>query len=156
MLKLLFKKQAMETLSFFTMGGKYGTNGKRRSPLFIAVIALLLLYGIGATVFMLGYLSWTLCEAFVQSGLTGVYFAMNATMATAIALIGSMFMAKSKLFEAKDNDLLLSMPFPTWTILFSRITGLYGMAFLFSSIAFIPACVVYFIQTGVALLPALF
>lgn len=156
MLKLLLKKQALETLSFFTMGGKYSTNGKRRSPLFIAAIALLLLYGVGATVFMLGYLSWTLCEAFVQSGLTGVYFAMNATMATALSLMGSMFMAKSKLFEAKDNDLLLSMPLPTWTILFSRMVSLYGMAFLFSSIAFIPACVVYFIQTGFALLPALF
>lgn len=156
MLKLLLKKQALETLSFFTTGGRYGSNGKKRSPLFIVAIALLLLYGVGASVFMLGYLSWTLCEAFVQSGLTGVYFAMNATMACALALSGSMFMAKSKLFEAKDNDLLLSMPFPTWAILFSRMAGLYGMAFLFSSIAFIPACVVYFIQTGFALLPAIF
>ena len=156
MLKLLLKKQALETLAFFTTGGRYGSNGKKRSPLFIVAIALLLLYGVGATVALMGYLSWTLCEAFVQSGLTGVYFAMNATMACALALIGSMFSAKSKLFEAKDNDLLLSMPFPTWTILFSRMAGLYGMAFLFSSIAFIPACVVYFIQTGFALLPAIF
>ena len=156
MLKLLFKKQALETLSFFTTGGRYGSNGKKRSPLFIVAIALLLLYGVGASVFMLGYFSWTLCEAFAQSGLTDVYFAMNATMACALALIGSMFSAKSKLFEAKDNDLLLSMPFPTWAILFSRMAGLYGMAFLFSSIAFIPACVVYFIQTGFALVPALF
>lgn len=156
MLKLLFKKQAMETLAFFTTGGRIGKNGKRRSPLFIVAIALLLVYGVGATVALMGYLSWTLCEAFVQSGLTGVYFAMNATMAMALALIGSMFMAKSKLFEAKDNDLLLSMPLPTWMILFSRIVGLYVMAFLFSSIAFIPACVVYFIQTGFALVPALF
>lgn len=151
MLKQLFKKQAIETFAFLFMEGK----GKRRSPLFIVFLALLLLYGLGASVFMLGYLSWTLCEAFLQSGLTGVYFAMNATMATAIALIGSMFMAKSKLFEAKDNDLLLSMPLPTWTILFSRMTGLYAMAFLFSSLAFIPACVVYFMQTGFALVPAL-
>ena len=152
MLKQLFKKQGIETFAFLFMDG----NGKRHSPLFIAAIALLLLYGIGATVALMGYLSWTLCEAFTQSGLTSVYFAMNATMAMALALVGSMFMAKSKLFEAKDNDLLLSMPIPTWTILFSRIVGLYGMAFLFSSIAFIPACVVYFIQTGFALVPAIF
>ena len=151
MLKQLFKKQAIETFAFLFMDGK----GKRRSPLFIVLLGLLLLYGLGASVFMLGYLSWTLCEGFLQSGLTDVYFAMNATMATAIALIGSMFMAKSKLFEAKDNDLLLSMPLPTWTILFSRMTGLYAMAFLFSSLAFIPACVVYFMQTGFALVPAL-
>ena len=155
MLKLLFKKQAMETLAFFTTGGRNGKNGKRRSPLFIAFLALLLLYGLGASVFMFGYLSWTLCESFVQNGLSEVYFALNATMACAIALVGSMFMAKSKLFEAKDNDLLLSMPLPTWTILFSRMTGLYGMALLFSSLVFIPACVVYFIQTGFAFVPAL-
>lgn len=152
MLKQLFKKQAIETFAFLFMDGK---TGKRRSPLFIALLALLLLYGLGASVFMLGYLSWTLCEAFLQSGLLDVYFALNATMACAIALIGCMFMAKSKLFEAKDNDLLLSMPLPTWTILFSRIAGLYGMALLFSSIVFIPACVVYFIQTGFSLFPAL-
>lgn len=153
MLKLLFKKQAIETFTFLFMDNK---SGKRRSPLFIAFLALLLLYGLGASVFMFGYLSWTLCEAFLQSGLTDVYFALNATMACAIALVGSMFMAKSKLFEAKDNDLLLSMPLPTWTILFSRIVGLYGMALLFSSLVFIPACVVYFMQTGFALVPALF
>ena len=153
MLKLLLKKQAIETFAFLFMDGK---NGKRRSPLFIVFLALLLAYGVGASVFMLGYLSWTLCEAFLQSGLTDVYFALVATMATAIALVGSMFMAKSKLFEAKDNDLLLSMPLPTWTILFSRMTGLYAMAFLFSSLVFIPACVVYFIQTGFALVPAIF
>lgn len=153
MLKILFKKQALETFTFLFMDNK---SGKHRSPLFIAFLALLLLYGLGASVFMLGYLSWTLCEAFLQSGLTGVYFALNATMACALALVGSMFMAKSKLFEAKDNDLLLSMPLPTWTILFSRIVGLYGMALLFSSLAFIPACVVYFMQTGFALVPALF
>ena len=154
MLKLLFKKQALEMLAFFVSGGK--TDGKRRSPWFVLLLGLLLLYGVGATVALFGYLSWTLCETFVQNGLKGVYFAMNATMACAIALVGSMFMAKSKLFEAKDNDLLLSMPLPTWMILFSRMTGLYTMAFLFSSIVFIPACVVYFIQTGFALLPVVF
>lgn len=153
MLKQLFKKQAIETFAFLFMDGK---NGKRRSPLFIVLLSLLLIYGLGASVAMLGYLSWTLCEAFLQGGLLDVYFAMNATMATALSLIGCMFMAKSKLFEAKDNDLLLSMPLPTWTILFSRMAGLYGMAFLFSSLAFVPACVVYFIQTGFAFVPALF
>ncbi len=152
MLKQLFKKQGIETFAFLFMDG----NGKRRSPLFIALLGLLLLYGLGASVVLFGYLSWSLCEAFLAGGLMDVYFALNATMACAVALIGCMFMAKSKLFEAKDNDLLLSMPLPTWTILFSRMIGLYGMAFLFSSIAFIPACAVYFIQTGFALLPVLF
>ena len=153
MLKLLFKKQAIETFAFLVIDGK---QGKRRSPWLILVLTLLLLYGIGASVFLLGYAAWTLCEAFAQSGLTDVYFAMNATMACAIGLIGSMFMAKAKLFEAKDNDLLLSMPLPTWTILFARMMGLYGMTFFFSAIAFIPACVVYFIQMGFALVPAIF
>ena len=153
MLKLLFKKQAIETFAFLFADGK---NGKRRSPWFIIVLTLLLVYGLGASVALIGYLSWTLCESFVQSGLSDVYFSMNATMAGALALVGSMFMAKSKLFEAKDNDLLLSMPLPTWTILFSRMTSLYTMALLFSSIAFVPACVVYFIQTGFALVPVLF
>ncbi len=155
MLKLLFKKQALETFAFFMTGGKYGTDGKRRSPLFIVIIGLLLVYGVGAIVAMFGYLSWELCAVFSQSGLSQVYFALAATMSVAIALIVCVFMTKSKLFEAKDNDLLLSMPLPTWTILFTRMVGLYLMAFLFSSLVFIPACVVYFIQTGFAFIPAL-
>lgn len=153
MLKLLFKKQALESFAFFTTGGKRGAH---RSPLFIVAIALLLLYGLGATVATFGYFAWTLCEAFVQSGLSQVYFALMTTMSTAVALVVGAFMAKSKLFEAKDNDLLLSMPLPTWTILFTRVVGLYALEFFLFALAFAPACIVYFIQTGFAFVPALF
>ncbi|MBQ7369061.1 MAG: hypothetical protein IJW60_05090 [Clostridia bacterium] len=156
MLKLLFKKQLLETFAFFMTGGKHGADGKRRSPLFIVAIALLLIYGIGATVVMFSYLSWELCAAFSQNGLSQAYFALVATMSVAIALIVCAFMAKSKLFEAKDNDLLLAMPLPTWTILFARIIGLYAIALSFSSLVFIPACVVYFIQTGFSIVAAAF
>ncbi|MBQ8308422.1 MAG: ABC transporter permease [Clostridia bacterium] len=153
MLKALLKKQFWETASFFFLNSK---DGKRRSTGAIVGFALLMLYAFGAVVAMFTMLSWTLCAPFVQNGLSWVYFAFMATLATSFSVIGSVFSAKSKLFEAKDNELLLSMPLPSWAILFTRMTGLYAMAFLFEAIVFVPAVVVYFIVAGFSMLPALF
>jgi ABC-2 type transport system permease protein len=71
------------------------------------------------------------------------------TTAASIGCVGSAFMAKTRLYEGKDNEALLSMPIPTWMLLFTRALSLYLFTALFTSIAFIPACVRYFTLFGV-------
>lgn len=152
MLKPLLKKQFLETLSFFLVG----KNGKRRSAVAIVGFALLMLYAFGAVAALFGMIADTLCAPLVDSGLTWVYFALTGSIAAAFACVGSVFAAKSKLYEAKDNDLLLSMPIKPWAVLFSRMTGLYALAFAFCALAFVPAAVVYFLVAGVTVLSLLF
>lgn len=151
MLKSLIKKQILEFTSFFTQG----KNGKRRKSGAIFGFVVLMLYGVGAMCATFGLLAYSLCAPLVEAGQGWVYFAFMGVMATAFGIIGGVFMAKSSLYEAKDNELLFSMPIPAWAILFTRTAGLYLFTLLFEACAFVPALVVYMLVTGFSFAVAL-
>ncbi|MBE7068679.1 MAG: hypothetical protein E7381_05200 [Clostridiales bacterium] len=146
MLKALLKKQFLETASFFFIGRK---SGKKLSKLGVLGILLLLAYATGGVGFMMWELSKTLCAPLVQAGLSWVYFAFVATIATGLGVLGSVFATKSKVYEAKDNDFLLSLPLKPWAVLFSRVLPLYLMTLFFQSLVLLPAFAQYFILVGV-------
>ena len=146
MLKALLKKQFQELISGFLISGK---TGKKRTAAALFGFGALLLYAFAAFVFLFWELSGTLCLPLVQSGLAWVYFALAGTIATALGTVITLFSAFTKLYKAKDNDLLLSMPVPAWMIVFSRIVGLYAMAFLFEALVFAPVIVRYFTVVGI-------
>lgn len=153
MLKALLKKQFYEMTAFLFISNK---TGKRRQPKALLGFVLLMLYAVGA----IGYLFWliakTLCAPLVSVGLTWVYFALTGMLALGFSCVGSIFTTKSKLYEAKDNEMLLSMPVKPWQILFSRMVGLYALALFCVAIVFVPAVAQYFITVGFAFLPATF
>ena len=153
MLKALLKKQFLETASFFFLNAK---NGKRRSPRAALGFALLIVYALAAVVFLMWETTGLLCAPLMQSGLGWVYFAFMATLAFSLGCVGSVFAAKSTLFEAKDNEFLLSLPLPTWAILFVRMLSLYLLTFLFEAVVLIPASVRYFVTAGFAVTSAIF
>ena len=144
MLKTLLKKELLAILAFFTIG----KNGKRRSAGVMAGFALLMLYAFGAMVFMFWEMSKMLCAPLVTTGQAWIYFSVMGLMATSLGVIGDIFMAKSKLYEAKDNDLLLSMPISAWKLLAVRTIGLYAFTFVFEGLVFLPAVVQYFTVVG--------
>lgn len=76
-------------------------------------------------------------------GLDSLYFAMSASVAIVLGLIGSVMITQSQLFEAKDNELLLSMPIKPSVILMSRILTLYLWAFFFGAVSMVPALIAY-------------
>ena len=145
MLKALLKKQLLETASVFFIGKK---DGKKMSKFGVFGIILLISYAVFAGGFMMWELAKTLCLPLAQAGLGWVYFAFIGTLATGLGVLGSVFAAKSKLYEAKDNDLLLSLPLKPWMILFSRILPLYFLTFFFQALVLIPAFAQYFIAVG--------
>ncbi len=101
----------------------------------------LMLYCFCAFVFLF-YTSFSqLAAAFFPAGLGWLYFAMFAIMAFALMFIGSVFTAKSQLFEAKDNELLLSMPVPPGMILLSRMAALLAMNFVLELVVALPVFV---------------
>ncbi len=151
MLTALFKKQWLESIAFFF----YGKDGKRRSQKSLIGFSLLMLYALGAVCFIFYEMGKLLCEPLVAQGLTWLYFAFMGTVATAFGVIGGIFTAKAKLYEAKDNDLLFAMPIPAWKVLFARMVGLYVFTFFFVAIVFVPAIVCYFVAVGFSL-PVLF
>lgn len=145
MLKPLLKKQLLESLAFFAISNK---DGKRRSTASIVGFVALMVYALGAMVVLFYQTAKMLCAPLVAAKLDWVYFAFMGAIAFALAFIGSVFSVKAKVYEAKDNELLLSMPVKPWHILFSRTVGAYAYAWLFAALVFAPALVCYFTVAG--------
>lgn len=146
MLKTLIKKQLAEYFALLFRKNQMG-KGKKKSKGGPILYAILFLY-VGVVFFYLFYNIMLSLYPLTQAGLGWLYFALAGIMATALSVIGSVFMAQSQLFEAKDNELLLSMPIPPSIILFSRMISLYLQNFVFSLLIFAPTLVVYFTGGG--------
>ena len=80
-----------------------------------------------------------IAEPFHTMGLDWLYMTMTVLMTSMIMMIGTVFLAKSILFEAKDNAILLTMPIPPTVILTVRMTALYLMNLLWGLTVMIPA-----------------
>lgn len=76
------------------------------------------------------------------------YFALVGLFAFGISFFFTAFTAKSELFEAKDNELLLSLPIRPRTILLSRMAILIGTEYLFSLLVMLPAGLAWFGNAG--------
>ena len=112
-----------------------------------ALMGLLMVY-CAACFLILFYSSFSqLAAAFFPSGLGWLYFAMLAVMAFALMFVGSVFTAKSQLFEAKDNELLLAMPVKPGDILLSRMASLLLLNLVFELVVALPAALAW-VQYG--------
>lgn len=151
MTRALLRKQMGELLSFLTQSGK---KGKRRSKGMLVLYGLLFLYVGAAIVFQFVFFMSQLCGPLGGAGLGWLYFAMAGVVATAAAVILGMFLAQAQLFEAKDNELLLSLPIPVYKILLCRLVPLYVQNFLLESLVLIPTAAVYGVEFGFSALSA--
>ncbi len=61
-------------------------------------------------------------------------------------VFGSVFNTYSSLYQAKDNDLLLSMPIPTSRILLVWLSGVYAMGLMYELIVMIPTVLIWFVK----------
>lgn len=149
----LLKKQFKEFFSVFTLqGGKGKEDGKNRGW----IVGLILLYAFGTMV----YSSWesasATCEIYVAQGKAEIFFFSVCAQALGIALLLGTIMAKGLIYDAKDNETLLSLPIPPQIILLVRVCMQYFYLFLFTLGYFAPAAVKYFTVVGVQPLAILF
>lgn len=143
MLKALLKKQFLELNTFYFQNRK---TGKRRST--GGIIGFVLLYfmlfvGLG---FAFYFVSSMFASALLPMGLSWLYFAFMGLVAVLLGVFGSVFNTYTGLYQAKDNELLLSMPIPPSKILLVRMVGVYATGILYESIVFIPVLIAYFIH----------
>lgn len=101
------------------------SRGKKVSAGMKVLAALLGIYVV-AVFAALSYLMFAqLCEPFHLMGIDWFLFSFMILAAFCLMFIGSVFFAQSQMYEAKDNELLLSLPVPVSVILASRILTLY-------------------------------
>ena len=125
-----------------------GRQKKKKSKGMMVLFTVLYIYVAVVMCGMMCMLFSQLAQPYHQQGLDWLYFAMAGLMALGFAVIGSVFTTQSQLYDAKDNDLLLSMPIQPRTILLSRMIPLLGLNLLFGGLVLLSAAVMYWILVG--------
>ncbi len=153
MMKSLLALRFRALFAGLTRQGKStnSTKKKKSGKGAVVLLSVLYLYVLAVLCGGVAFLFWTLAKPYHMLGLDWLYFAMAGTMALGFGVIGSVFTTQNQLYDAKDNDLLLSMPIPFGRILLSRLLPLMAMNLLFSGIVMVPATVVWAIAVECSL-----
>ena len=129
MLKILIKARILDLLDQFS--GK----SKKKKAAGVGKIALLLGGGLLLLALLAGFFGLILSPMYpsmAEAGLKWLFFAIGGIMTLLISFMFTMFYAQGAIYEARDNELLLSMPISPSAILMSRLMSLYFLNFLFS------------------------
>ncbi len=148
MFKALIKTRLAALGAWLFLRG--GSSKKSNSKLKIVGFAALMLYAAFAFMMMFYAYFQQIAKPFFQGGIGWLYFTLFAMSAFALMFIGGVFMAKSQLYEARDNDMLLSLPIPPRYILASRMVMLMVMNFVFELLVAVPAAIAWFQATSVS------
>lgn len=148
MIKLLIKKQLAELFSSMFQRSSLGKNAKYKKSSgkgMIILYAALLIYVFAVFSFMFFGTSKMLFEAFIPMGLDWLAFALMGIAATGFGIFGTVFLANSVLYNAKDNEFLLSMPIKPRDIILARIFTIYVMDFFYEAMILIPCAAAYLV-----------
>ena len=147
-LKALFRVRLLGLKASLTGASR---SNKKQSTGKLVLFSLLMLYTFGYFVFFLFEIFSQIAGPFAMLGYGVIYFGLAAIMAFALMFVGSVFMAKTQLYEATDNDLLLSMPIKPGDVLLSRMLTLLLMDLGLGLVVAGPAIVAWNLATGLAL-----
>lgn len=118
------------------------TKKKRSSAfmIFMAVVYIYLFFMVGSLFYLLFS---TICKPFAAMNLSWFYFTLAGLIGFIFSLVGTVFFAQAQLYNARDNELLLSMPITPGTILISRMVFLWLMDFAMNLPVLFPAALAY-------------
>lgn len=147
MLKKLVKIKLLSLVS--SLGRNFGGKSGKRIPSVIKYVLMAALYLYVMIVFglLFGFIFSSLA-VFEEIGLGWLYFAVYAILAIVLMAVGSTAAAKAQIFDAKDNDLLLSMPIRPWEIIVSRLLLLIVINFVYMLVVLVPAAAVWAMDIG--------
>lgn len=148
MLKELVKIRIKYMFSGFFKGSRKKQKASGKTALKGVAIGLLAIYVIGCFCFMFGALFGSVAEPLASADLLWFYFSLAGIMVFLLCFVGSVFMTQNQLYDANDNDLLLSMPIPTGYILASRLLALISLNYIYEIIIVLPAAFIYVVNFG--------
>ncbi|WP_419024174.1 hypothetical protein [Emergencia sp.] len=136
--------------------GMFARSKKKISGGKIFLFALLGIYIIGCFGILFGGMFASVRDVFAQLGMPWLYFGLMGLMVFALCFVGSVFITQNQLYEAKDNDLLLSMPIPVKYILASRLLSIIILNYAYELLVIIPGAVVYCSKMPVTFIGCIF
>lgn len=140
MLKILIKKQFKECFRNYFVDSKTGKAKSKKAIIGMFALFAVLLIVLGVSFFAIATTLYDL----LNTEFRWLYYAIFAIMTVGLGTFASVFNTSSSLYNAKDNDLLLSMPIKPSYILLSRVALVYGLSIMYSSLVWIPICIYVF------------
>lgn len=151
MLKTLIKLQFQKALARYTANSSNKKKNGKKSSFNSPAVYLALLAFVGVVfAFMFYNMFSMMAPMLATSGFSWLYFLYVMGASFVISTIGCIFLSLSQLYEAKDNELLLSMPIPPRSILFCRMLPLYAQNLLFCALVQVPAFAAYATNASVS------
>lgn len=152
MIKTLLGAQLSLLFSQFSGKRRAAKNSKANSASTAKLILFGILFafiGLCFAVMFAGF-GLGLAELLLDGSEAGVvsYVSFFGLAAFVLCFIGSVFSCEKQLYEAPDNEMLLSMPIPARAILLCRMLSLYLINLIFAAIALIPGFAVLFGYIG--------
>lgn len=151
MLKILLKARLLALLDQLS-GSKDGRKAISAGKVVRLLVCALVLAGLIGWVLSLAFRP--IFEGFRQNGLVWLYYALAGGVAFLISFLMTMFYAQGAIFEAKDNEMLLSMPIPPRDILVSRVGTVYILNLIITAIVLGTAGIVHAAMGGASIIGA--
>lgn len=116
------------------------------------IVLMTLLFGYVVVVFsmMFGMLFSSLVEPLQLMQIEWLYFAIMGIMIIMLCFIGSVFIVQHEIYEAKDNNILLSMPIKNRDILLSRVFVVLILNYVYEILIAGPAMFIYITKVGMS------
>lgn len=118
---------------------KYSTkknSSKLKRILFPLSLFILVAFAIGTYAYMLA-------EPLHKLNLTYIMLSIFIALVTILTFTSGLYKSQGILFEARDNDLLFSLPIKKSTILFLRIFKLVAFQYIYNLMFILPAFIIY-------------
>ncbi len=120
-----------------------GRRGKKISGWKKALFALLMVYLAGVMAMMFGGISYLLVSQLKELGLSWLALALGSFLSAALCFLMTVFSTQSQIFQAKDNDQLLSLPLTAGQIAASRLLSLLALEYAYNLVVMLPTVGVY-------------
>jgi len=139
-IKSLLKAVFSQDMNLFKVSVNNGSS-KLKKVLVPFLLFIVVLYAMGTY-------AYAMVQILAPVQMTHVMLTLFIIVCTALSFIEGIYKSQGMLFDAKDNDLLLSLPIKKSHILFVRLTKLLVFQYLFNLMFLLPAFVVYAYYTS--------
>lgn len=123
-----------QDMSLFKIKSKQ--KSKLSKILFPIMLAAVLMLSIGSNIAIIA-------ESLAKVNLTFIILTLFIVLTAILTIIEGIYKSQGILFEARDNDLLFSLPIKKSHIFFTRVFKLLTFQFVYNAVFMIPAIVVY-------------
>lgn len=148
MLKTLIKIRLQGFISRQTRSSRHNKSGVGK----VILMSLLFIYVAVVFFVLFGGIFQMIVKPFHSIGMDWLYFALMSLIIIGLCFVGSVFVVHHELYEAKDNDILLSMPIKTQDILLSRVFVILILNYIYELIIAGPALFIYINEIGMTFL----